>query len=138
MTINWFTSLKDVPWEKVLSVAPSIVERGKNIWTKFASEDAQAADSQLSTLRPPADQAASSASEALAALDARVNALERRTAGLKEESASSFEVVKSIASQHSELVHAVGVLLVRTRVLVRVCVLLALLSIALFFLILNR
>jgi len=138
MSINWIASLKDVAWEKVLAVAPSIVESGRKIWNKSANKESPVPEAETSTVLGPPVQGDLTVPEALAAFEVRMKKLERRTAGLREESASSFEVVHSLAGQHSELVHAVDVLLVRTRVLVRVCVLLGLSLIALFILVLSR
>jgi len=132
MSINWFASLKDVAWEQVLAVAPSIVERGKKIWSKSTDREAQVSEAEISTVLSPPVQGALTGPEALAAFEIRVRRLERRTAGLQEESVASFEVVHSLAGQHSELVHAVDVLLIRTRVLLRVCVVLGLAVAALF------
>ena len=94
MSINWFASLKDVAWEQVLAVAPSIVERGKKIWSKSTDREGQVAEAEISTVLSPPVQGA-------------------------------------LAGQHSELVHAVDVLLIRTRVLLRVCMGLGLAVVAL-------
>jgi hypothetical protein len=59
-------------------------------------------------------------------------ALEKKTAELGQEAMSSFEVVRSLTEQHSQVVRAVDVLIARTRVLVRVCILLAVAVVALF------
>jgi len=133
MTINWFASLKDVPWTKVLDLAPSIVESGRKLWSRGSNKEAE-----ISTAQNPLEQTAPPGAEALAALEIRVLGLEKRTTQLGEEVVASFDVVRSLTQQHSHLVSAVDVLLVRTGVLIRVCVLLGLVSAALFVLILSR
>lgn len=145
MSINWFASLKGISWENVRSMAPSIVESGKKIWSKIATREAQVSEAEFPALQNLSEQATPSGGEVLAGIEIRVQVLERRIAQLKEESVSSFEVVRSLADQlrslgeqHSELVRAVDALLVRTDVLVRVCVILGLFSLALFILILIK
>jgi hypothetical protein len=75
----------------------------------------------------------------------RIDSLEVRTAQLGEEAASSFEVVRAIAEQHSQLaeqhaqlVDAVDVLIVRTYVLLWTCAILALAVVALVLVALAR
>jgi hypothetical protein len=95
MAIGWYESLKDIPWSKALGVAPSIAERGKTLWDRVKSREAKAP-----------------------------GALEARVAELNQELAASFELVQAMAEQHSELVRAVDLLLARTRVLLRACMVL--------------
>lgn len=133
MAINWFASLKDVPWTKVLDLAPSIVESGKKLWSTVSNQEAD-----ISTAQEAAEQTAPPGADGLAALELRVLGLEKRMAQLGEEVVASFDVVRSLTHQHSHLVDAVDVLLVRTGVLVRICMLLGLVSVALFVLILSR
>ena len=133
MAVNWFASFKDIPWARVLEVAPSIAEGARNLWQRVASKPGQGPDAT-----PVAQAGAKPDAEVLAALEVRVVPLERRTTKLEDEARSSFEVVKSMAEQHSQLVSAVDSLLVRTRVLLRISGLLALALIALFVLVLTR
>ena len=133
MTINWLASLKDIPWSKVISMTPSIVESGRKLWERIANRRAE-----ISTVSKPADGSPPSTPEALSALEIRLMTLEKKTAQLGEEAVASFDVVRSLADQHSQLVHAVDVLLVRTQVLVRVSALLGVVCIALFILVLSR
>lgn len=133
MAINWFASLRDVPWSKVIGMTPSIVESGRKLWDRIANKQAE-----VSTVRKPEDKSSPSTPEALSAIEIRIISLEKRTAQLGEEAVSSFDVVRSLADQHSQLVHAVDVLLVRTRVLLRVCVLLGLAVVALLVFVLSK
>jgi hypothetical protein len=131
MAVNWFASLRDVPWSKVLGMAPTIVDNGRKLWDHVAKKKAEAAAPAGAKTPPPVP-------ESLAAIEIRLAAVEKRAAQLGEEAVSSFDVVRSLAEQHSQLVNAVDVLLVRTRVLVRVIILLAVAIAALFLLVLTR
>jgi len=117
----------------VLEVAPSIVEGSKKLWSKVAQPEPAVANPAQSAKGPEP-----TGPDAIAALDVRLGTLEKKVAGLKEESKSSFEVVRSLTEQHSQLVHAVDVLIARTRVLLRVCILLAVALVALFVLAVLR
>lgn len=132
MPINWFASFRDVPWDKVLSGVPAVAEKAKSMWQRVAGDAAPASAAEATPT------AASTSADLLAALDVRVGPLERRAAKLEEEARASFDVVRSMAEQHSQLVHAVDVLLVRTRVLLRLCALLGLAVVALLALVLTR
>ncbi|MEW6687999.1 MAG: hypothetical protein AB1452_02800 [Pseudomonadota bacterium] len=132
MPVNWFASFRNVPWDKVLSGLPAVLEGAKSLWQRVAG------DRESSSAANATPTATAPGTELLAALDVRVGPLERRAAKLEEEARASFEVVRSMAEQHSQLVHAVDVLLVRTRVLLRLCALLGVAVIALLVLVLAR
>jgi len=133
MAVDWLASLKHVPWSKVLGAAPTIVEGGRKLWDRVARRNAEETPAGAAKRDAPLP-----VPEALAAMELRLDALETKSAQLRDEAVASFDVVRSMAEQHSQLVHAVDVLLVRTRVLVRVCILLGLVCVALFVLILSR
>lgn len=133
MTVNWLASLKDVPWSKVIGMAPTIVENGKKLWDKVSSRTG--GDSSGETTQSAADLPVPAA---IAAFELRLEALEKKSAQLREEAVASFDVVRSITDQHSQVVQAVDVLLVRTRLLVRVSVLLGITCLALLVLVLSR
>ena len=124
MASGWYAAFKDIPWSKALSVAPAIAERGRKLWGRAQPRAASV---------PPLSAAGA---EALPALEVRCSTLESRIAQLDEEMVSSFEVVQAIAEQHSELVRAVDILLERTRVLLRACILLGAALVALLVLVL--
>ncbi len=133
MAVNWFASLKDFPWSKAIGMAPTIVESGKKLWDKVSSrtESDRAGETTQSAAQLPVPAA-------IAAFELRLEALEKRSAQLREEAVASFDVVRSITDQHSQVVHAVDVLLVRTRLLVRISLLLGVACVALFVLVLSR
>lgn len=60
--------------------------------------------------------------EAVSMIEMRVHWLERRAEMLDEQVASASELVKGLTDQHAELVRAVDVLIVRTRVLSGACI----------------
>jgi hypothetical protein len=108
-----------IPWAKLISMSPSIVEGARMLWKGVAGRQAQV------PAPGPAD-------ERRAQVEVRVDTLERKVTQLGEEAAASFEVVKSIAQEHSklaehhaELVSAVDGLLARIRVLTWLCAILA-------------
>lgn len=133
MPVNWLASLKDVQWSKVAELTPTIVESGRKLWDKVASRSRGGASGDttqsLGELAPPA---------AITAIDIRLAALERKSAELREEVVSSFDVVRSIVEQNAQVVHAVDVLLARTQLLVRATVLLGITCVALLTLVLSR
>ena len=97
-------------WKDVFGTAPSILEEAKKIWSKVASRKAPAP-----TTQSPAA------------------AVEQKIEHLEEEAVASFDVVRSIAQQHSQLseqhvqlVEAVDGVLARTRALQWICGALAL------------
>lgn len=113
---------------KALDLAPSLLEKAKKLWDGIASQRRRASDPL------PAEQAPA---------ELRIPLLERRISGLEDEAGSSFEVVSSIAQQHSqlaeqhaELVQVADLLLARTRLLAWSCAILAaaLLALLLFVL----
>lgn len=133
MATKWLASFKEIPWHKALSVAPSIAEGGRKLWARVARRSEDSTGSPVAAPQPGA-----SPSEFLAAFEVRVHGLETRIARVEEESASSHEVVRSLAEQHSQLVGAVDALIARTSILLRVCIALGILAIALLILVLMR
>lgn len=133
MAVNWLASLKYVPWSKVISMTPAIVESGGKLWDRISSRRANA-----STVANPSGQAPPSTPEALAAMEIRLATLEKKTADLGDEAVSSFQVVRSIVDQNAQVVQAVDVLLARTQLLLRVSILLGIVCVALLVLVLAR
>jgi len=92
-------------WKDVFGTAPSIREEAKRIWSKVASRKAPSS-------KPHGPAAA----------------VEQKLEHLEEEAVASFDVVRSIAQQHSQLseqhlqlVRVVDELLARTRALLWAC-----------------
>ena len=121
-----------IPWSKLISMSPTIVEGGRVLWKAVAQRQARV---------PPAP----APEQRHTAVDERLDALEKKVAQLGEEAAASFEVVKSITQEHSrlaehhdELVHAVDALLARTRLLVWLSTILACVLVAVLALVAVR
>lgn len=121
---SWIRPFNDVPWKNARSLAPALVESGKKLWDRVANRD-----SRIGT----------------PAAEVKSHSLEERITQLEEEAVSSFDVVRSIAQQHSQLteqhsqlVQAADLLLVRTRVLLLACALLGLAFIAFFVVVVGR
>ncbi len=121
-----------IPWSKLISMSPTIVEGGRVLWKAVAQRQARV---------PPAP----APEPRHAAVEERLDAVEKKLAQLSEEAGSSFEVVKSITQEHSrlaehhdELVHAVDALLARTRLLVWLSAILACVLVAVLALVAVR
>ncbi len=95
MALNWITAFKVIPWGQVLENAPTVLRGAKKLWDKAGN--------------PQAAPAAPSR-------------LEQEVAELRDEVAKGAQLIASLAEQNAELVGAVDVLRVRTRVLAIACV----------------
>lgn len=107
-------------WKNALGLAPALVDSGRKLWERVASRRSPS---------PVADPAA----------------LEQRIGQIESEATASFEVVRAITQQHSqladqqgELVQAVDALLARTQMLLWVCGGLALGLVALLAFVIAR
>jgi len=103
--------------------AAALLEEAKKLWGKLSSRSPRAAP------KP--------AGEALSAVDVRLEALTGQLRVLEEEAAAAYEVVRSIAQQHSslseqhlQLIQAVDELAAKNRRLTVACAVLALLGLA--------
>lgn len=127
MAVNWIASFKTIPWNKVLSVAPSIADGARKLWNGVAKNNALPE-------RLPAPEKAYSPDPAISAIEKQMQALELRSAQIREEIALSSEILDKLAEQQSQLVQAVDILRVRTRTLLWVCSLFGLAIIVLGYL----
>ncbi len=126
-------SFKTIRWTKVLSVAPSIVDGAKKLWSSVTRKDALVQKPLI-----PLDEKAYSPDPAISPIEAQVHALELRAAQLGEEMVLSSGIIDKLAEQQSQLVQAVEVLRVRTRALLWLCGVLGLAVIVLIYLALSR
>lgn len=128
MAVRWIASFKSIPWTKVLSVAPTIVDGARKLWSNVTRKDAR-------IQKPPIllEEKVYSPDPFISVIEKQMQALELRTAQLGEEMASSSEIIDKLAEQQSQLVQAVDILRVRTRALLWVCGLLGLAIILLRF-----
>jgi hypothetical protein len=104
MALNWITAFKVIPWGQVLENAPTVLRGAKKLWDKAGN--------------PQAAPAAPSR-------------LEQEVAELRDEVAKGAQLIASLAEQNAQLVGAIEVLRVRTRVLAIACVTLSVAVVAL-------
>lgn len=121
--MSWITFFKLVPWADVVQAAPAVAKGARQLWTRVKGE-AAAEPSAVST--PTATATATLAAGADAA--ARLAQAEQRLEQLASEALASSELIARLAQQNETLVGAVEVLRQRTRVLLRWCIALTLLS----------
>lgn len=115
MAIGLMTTFKIIPWSDVLTAAPYIVQGAEKLWSIITGKTAQQRSNDH------VEGKAASQSENLSALDARVHALELLTSELHKDVLLSSELIKSLAQQNAQLVQAVDILRVRTRILLGFC-----------------
>lgn len=108
-------AFRNISWDKVIGAAPAISDAARKLWQRVAgAPEAPSLPAAAPALNP----------ELLAAIDVRIGPLQQRMQALEQESRASFEVVRSMAEQHTQLVDAVDTLLSRTQWLLRLAVLL--------------
>ena len=129
MAMSWMASFKNIRWKGVLSVAPSIVEGARQLWSRVASKES--ADPKPAI---PLDEKVYSPDPAISSIETQMQALELRADKLGEDIVLSSELIDKLAEQQSQLVQAVEILRVRTRALLWVCGFLCLTTIALIYL----
>ncbi|MBI3530121.1 MAG: hypothetical protein HY067_19415 [Betaproteobacteria bacterium] len=114
MAIPWLAAaFKAIPWKEVVTAAPSIVEGTKKLWSSVTRTE-----KQPSPANEQSDESSSTHSDQLSAIEARLLALEARTAEIAHQAVTSAQLIKSLAEQNAQLVQAVEILRLRTRKLV--------------------
>lgn len=124
----WLTALKLIPWSTVLEAAPHIVKGARSLIAK-TKDNPPAAPATSSTPEEPLSD-----SEKLVSLNRRLLEMQEKIVELSSEQKSSAELIQLLAEQNAQVVKAIDVLRVRTKVLVIFCLLL---GIALAMLILR-
>lgn len=119
--MSWITFFKLVPWADVVQAAPAVAKGARQLWTRVKGE-AAAEPSAVST--PTATATLAAGADAAA----RLAQAEQRLEQLASEALASSELIARLAQQNETLVGAVEVLRQRTRVLLRWCIALTLLS----------
>ena len=115
MALGWFGALKAIPWGDVVGAAPSVVRGAQQLWQKVRSELPAAA---VAPPPAPAPGAGDDPREAAhAALAARVDALEARTAAQAREAHAASDLIATLAGQNARLIEAVDQLRLRLRLL---------------------
>ena len=97
---GWTTAFKIIPWAHVIAAAPSVVRSARRLWTAVREKDVDS----------PAGVPAQTP-------EARLQDLEAQVEGLRKELTAASELIHSLAEQNARLVEFVGVLRIRTRVL---------------------
>ena len=131
MAISMLSAFKIIPWSDVLTAAPYIVQGAEKLWSIIVGKPAP--QRGYDRVEGEASQSGS-----LSALDSRIHSLELLTAELHKEVLLSSELIKSLAQQNIQLVQAVDVLRVRTRILFGFCGVLAVVTAACVFLVVFR
>lgn len=110
MAIGWLSVLQAVPWSDVIANAPKVAEGAKKLWSTVAKKPVpDPADlAEATQARAEVDPAASSRqAQALAALDARVVAMEAGAAQMHEQLLASSELIKALAEQNTQLIQRI-------------------------------
>jgi len=100
MAIGWLTVLKAVPWSEVIRNAPVVADSAKKLWGTVARQPQPAA----------ASSSAAPASNPIAVLEGRVNALEAALADQHAQLLASSELIKSLADQNAQLIGRIDAL----------------------------
>ena len=97
---GWITAFKIIPWAHVIAAAPAVVRGARRLWSAVREKDADL---------PPANAAQSP--------EGRLQGLEAQVETLVKDLTAASELINSLAEQNARLVEFVGVLRIRTRVL---------------------
>ncbi len=117
MALNWIAAFKLIPWEDVAAATPGILKGAKSLWSRTKKSGAAQGD------------------VAEAGFDgsvASVNRLVARVNELETEQRSASDLINALAEQNAQLITAVAVLRIRTRVLLALFALSAVAIIALW------
>jgi hypothetical protein len=97
MAIGWFALLTRVPWSEVISNAPRVADAAKKLWKAVAKKSVPS-ESLTDAAQPPSD------AELLAAIEARLMAMEAGYSDLQNQMLASSELIKELADQNAQLV----------------------------------
>ncbi len=99
MALGWLTALKTIPWTDVISTAPVVVDGAKKLWHSVGKKPAHPV--------PLPPSAAAAEAPSIAALQARIAALETEAADLHGQMVSSSELIKALAEQNTQLIRRI-------------------------------
>ncbi len=116
MAIGWLAALKLIPWGTVLDAAPHIVKGAKSLLATTRGDMSEPPPP------PPVPTGPLSDSDRWVNLDARVRQMQQKITELDAEQQSSAELIRSLAEQNVEVVKAIEVFRVRTKVLIAMCI----------------
>ena len=98
MPIPWLVVLQSVPWTDVIKNAPKVAEGAKKLWNAVGKK----APVELQT--GGAAGSPSSEHQAVSELQARLAAMELKTAELHNQMLASSELIKTLAEQNTQLI----------------------------------
>jgi len=116
MAIGWLAVLQSVPWGQVIDNAPKIVSGAKKLWSSVSKKP----DSE--EVEAPDIQAPSGQNEDSEMLRRRLAKLEKLTAELHEQMATSTVLIKELAEQNTQLIKHIEANRVRTLWMVVLCI----------------
>lgn len=99
MAINWYTVLKMVPWDEVISNAPKVADKAKRLWNSVAKKP-QAQDAPVTAEQP----ALSPEAQAIAKLEIQLAAAEESVSELRDQMVASAMLINELADQNAQLV----------------------------------
>lgn len=104
MAISWISALKVIPWGDVIEAAPGLVKGARKVFSRGEA--------------PPAEPVAGTRIESP---EARIDRLEAAVERLTQQQQASAALVESLAGHHAQVVAAVEVLRLRSRLLAGAC-----------------
>jgi len=99
MAIPWLAVLQSVPWSEVIGNAPKLADGARKLWNTVGGN---AAPQEAPVA--PAEQESSPEAQAIAALEARAQALESAIKDLHGQMLGSAALIKALAEQNAQLV----------------------------------
>jgi hypothetical protein len=122
MAIPWLAALKVIPWGDVISHAPTVLEKARELMDRKRS----GSDAAPSSMATPNEHAADVPS--LGELKNRLLAAQQQIAALNTHQAQMAQTLTDLAEQNAALVVMVGALRAKQRVLMVVAIALTILS----------
>lgn len=109
MAFGWLALLKGVPWAGVISTAPLVADGARQLW-KAVSKKPPSPEPVTARPTPPHP----AGSPEIAALEARVAALDSALSDLHAQMLKSSELINALAEQNTQLIRRVETNRVRT------------------------
>lgn len=104
MAISWISALKVIPWGDVIEAAPGLVKGARKVFSRGEA--------------PPAEAAPAAGAESP---QARIERLEAAVERLVQQQQASAALVESLAEHNAQVVAAVEVLRLRSKLLGGAC-----------------
>ncbi len=120
--VGWISALKIIPWSDVIEAAPGLAKSARKFFTKTQQQT-----------EVPVEVDVPAGDVSLGHLQSRIHHLEQSLAQMAQQQKASAELIESLAEQNAQVVRAIDVLRVRTRLLIGASVVLLLACVALAF-----